>query len=121
MSTVPVVINSFISPIQISNLAIKDSPIFIAELKFPGTDLKIENLGIRLPGMPGESAYESAVKGGYTRSEEEFYTDIVPKIASEESLGLVKIDDSIVLEYDGTIAIDALTNQDIDNLLNLFV
>lgn len=47
--------------------------------------ISLGNIGIRLPGLPGTpgnpgvdglSAYESAVLGGYTASEEQFYSDL---------------------------------------------
>jgi hypothetical protein len=41
--------------------------------------ISLGNIGIRLPGPPGTpglSAYESAVLGGYNKSEEQFYSDL---------------------------------------------
>jgi hypothetical protein len=41
--------------------------------------ISLGNIGIRLPGppgVPGVSAYESAALGGYTASEEQFYSDL---------------------------------------------
>lgn len=96
MSETPVIINSFVSPIQIKNLIIEDSSVSINTLQFMGTLMKINNLGIRLPGIPGESAYEAAIKGGYIGSKEEFYEDI-------------------------TTDIETLTNQDIEELMTLCV
>jgi hypothetical protein len=96
MSETPIVINSLISPIQIKNLTIQNSPISISTLQFTGTSLKIEGLGLRLPGVPGESAYDAAVKGGYSGTEENFYSDIAKDI-------------------------EPLTNQDIEDLIKLFV